>query len=93
MAPKLSNPDMEDMLPDSGAIIQKDVRKLAVYKDDAGETHSYSAVCPHLGCLLQWNPMEKQWNCPCHGSCFDKKGSNIGAGPSTIDMSPIEGAV
>jgi len=56
VAPKLSNPDMEDMLPDSGAIIQKDVRKLAVYKDDAGETHSYSAVCPHLGCLLQVSP-------------------------------------
>lgn len=93
VVPKLSNPDIEDMLPDSGAVIQKDVRKMAVYKDENGTAHSYSAVCPHLGCLLQWNPLEKQWNCPCHGSCFDKKGLNIGGGPSTIDMSPLEGAV
>ena len=51
--PKVSSPDIEDMVPDSGAIIQKDVRKMAVYKDEAGGTHAYSAVCPHLGCLLQ----------------------------------------
>lgn len=93
VVPKLSSPDIEDMLPDSGAIIQKDVRKLAIYKDDAGAIHTYSAVCPHLGCLLQWNPQEKQWNCPCHGSCFDKKGLNIGGGPSTIDMGKIENVV
>ena len=49
----MSNPDIEDMAPDSGAVIQKDVRKMAVYKDAVGNTHAYSAVCPHLGCLLQ----------------------------------------
>ncbi len=53
VVPKLSNPDIEDMLPDSGAIIQKDVNKLAVYKDENGTAHAYSAVCPHLGCLVQ----------------------------------------
>jgi glycine/D-amino acid oxidase-like deaminating enzyme/nitrite reductase/ring-hydroxylating ferredoxin subunit len=91
VVPKLSNPDIEDMLPDSGAIIQKDVNKLAVYKDENGTAHAYSAVCPHLGCLVQWNPIEKQWNCPCHGSCFDKTGTNIGGGPSTIDMGSMDG--
>jgi glycine/D-amino acid oxidase-like deaminating enzyme len=88
VVPKLSNPDIEDLAPDSGAIVQSGVKKLAIYKDESGAKLEFSAVCPHLGCLLQWNPMEKQWNCPCHGSCFDKMGSNIGGGPSTIDMSP-----
>ena len=38
---------------------------------------------------VQWNPHEKEWNCPCHGSCFSKTGTNL-MGPSTIDMSPLK---
>jgi Rieske Fe-S protein len=62
---------------------------VAVYKDDAGNVQKFSGLCPHLGCLLQWNPVEAEWNCPCHGSCFDCNGRNI-SGPSTIDMSKLE---
>lgn len=31
-------------------------------------------VCPHMGCLLEWNPDEESWDCPCHGSRFDRNG-------------------
>jgi len=33
--------------------------------------------CPHLGCKLTWNPEEETWDCPCHGSRFDKEGNLI----------------
>ena len=33
--------------------------------------------CPHLGCQLEWNPDEKSWDCPCHGSRFDFRGNLI----------------
>lgn len=33
--------------------------------------------CPHLGCALVWNKVEHSWDCPCHGSRFDKHGRLI----------------
>ena len=33
--------------------------------------------CPHLGCALKWNKHEHTWDCPCHGSRFEKNGKLI----------------
>lgn len=30
--------------------------------------------CPHMGCRLYWNEDEQSFDCPCHGSRFDKDG-------------------
>lgn len=32
------------------------------------------ARCSHMGCRLEWNPDEDSWDCPCHGSRFDREG-------------------
>lgn len=33
--------------------------------------------CPHMGCALKWNPEERSWDCPCHGSRFEEDGTLI----------------
>lgn len=40
--------------------------------------------CPHLGCALKWNKAERTWDCPCHGSRFEKDGRLID-NPATGD--------
>ncbi len=48
---------------------------LAIYK-----------VCPHLGCLYKWVPANDRFECPCHGSKFEKQGSYIeGPAPRGLD--------
>ena len=72
---------------DSGAVIQRGLSKVAAYRDEKGELHEVSAVCPHLGCIVQWNGSEKTWDCPCHGSRFDKTGKVLN-GPANRDLAP-----
>lgn len=33
--------------------------------------------CSHMGCHLEWNEEEKTWDCPCHGSRYEKNGNLI----------------
>ncbi|MBR2471228.1 MAG: FAD-dependent oxidoreductase [Clostridia bacterium] len=67
-----------DNLPDShGGIVEADGHKIGVYKDENGRAYIVSTRCTHLGCQLEWNPDEKSWDCPCHGSRFDIEGNPI----------------
>lgn len=60
-----------------GGIVEHDGQKYGVYKDEDGQIYAVSSKCPHLGCQLEWNPAEKSWDCPCHGSRFDYKGRRL----------------
>ena len=76
----------EEIAPGSGALMRSGLKKLAVYKDEAGAVHVHSAVCPHLGCIVAWNGGEGTWDCPCHGSRFDATGKVVN-GPANTNLS------
>ena len=67
--------------PGHGGVVFLDGEKLGVYKDTDGTLYPVDIRCPHLGCQLEWNPDEKSWDCPCHGSRFDRFG-NLISGPA-----------
>ena len=77
--------------PGSGAVLHRGLKKIAVYCDDAGELHENSAVCPHLGGIVAWNHSEKTWDCPCHGSRFDKSWKVVN-GPAISNLSSADAA-
>jgi glycine/D-amino acid oxidase-like deaminating enzyme/nitrite reductase/ring-hydroxylating ferredoxin subunit len=79
----------DDIPPGSGAIIRVGMTKLAVYRDENGELHACSAVCPHRAGLVRWNEAEKTWDCPAHGSRFDCQGHVIN-GPAITDLQSAE---
>ncbi|WP_437830321.1 FAD-dependent oxidoreductase [Sorangium sp. So ce1153] len=83
--------DVEKLPPGMGAIVRRGLTKLAVYRDPQGHVHERSAVCTHLGCIVAWNPAERTWDCPCHGSRFECTGRVI-RGPATSDLKPVETA-
>ncbi len=66
--------DVSEIPAGSGAIVRRGASKVAVYRDDDGRLHERSAICTHLGCVVQWNSLERTWDCPCHGSRFGSDG-------------------
>jgi cytochrome b6-f complex iron-sulfur subunit len=51
-----------------------------VRKQD-GTLVALSAVCPHLGCIVQWEPDRKDFLCPCHAGYFTADGAVISGPP------------
>lgn len=60
-------------------------KNVAIYNDGVKE-HVVLSNCPHMGCTLLFNEVEKTWDCPCHASRFDLDGKCI-KGPSSYDIS------
>lgn len=77
---------VEHVLPGEGVVVEVNKKKVAIYKDDAGNITTYSALCPHMGCAVGWNGKDKTWDCPCHGSRFSKEG-HVMKGPAVSDLS------
>jgi Rieske Fe-S protein len=80
---------VEQIAPGEGAVIRHRLHKLAVYRDTDGVAHAFDATCPHLGCIVEWNGAEKSWDCPCHGSRFDARGTVIN-GPAISNLNAVE---
>jgi glycine/D-amino acid oxidase-like deaminating enzyme/nitrite reductase/ring-hydroxylating ferredoxin subunit len=74
---------------DSGAILEMNGKKVAMYRDEDGDFHAFSAICPHLGCVVHWNSTEKSWDCPCHGSRFKCTGEVV-HGPALSNLNKAD---
>jgi nitrite reductase/ring-hydroxylating ferredoxin subunit len=78
-------PGEDDVPRGSGRVIRHGARMIAVYRDEAGELHQRNAACTHLKCIVNWNDLEKSWDCPCHGSRFTPTGDVLN-GPAAAPL-------
>lgn len=86
---KVPEDQAKQIQPGHGGIVFYHGDKMGVYKDENGTLCPVDIRCPHLGCQLEWNPDEQSWDCPCHGSRFDRRGKLI-SGPAQTDLDTPE---
>lgn len=53
-------------------IIKGSLHPMGAYA--SGIVHPTAPSCPHMGCKLRYSRQTQQWECPCHGSCFNEEG-------------------
>jgi len=49
-------------------------------RTEGGELTAFSAVCTHLGCLVGYNRVRREFICPCHAGRYNEDGS-VASGP------------
>ena len=49
---------------------------------------AFSAVCTHLGCIVQWEKDRQDFLCPCHGGHYSADG-DVTAGPPPKPLKKI----
>lgn len=74
---------------DRGGVLRRGLSKVAAYRNSDGKLEEHSAICPHLGCVVRWNPGEMTWDCPCHGSRYHRDGHVVN-GPANRGLTDVE---
>ena len=89
----------EDEVPRSGvkktelvyAVSGKERKARVFIASSSGKLTVLSAVCSHLGCLVNYRKESKEFVCPCHGEKYDISGKNIeGPPPAPLTAYPVE---
>jgi glycine/D-amino acid oxidase-like deaminating enzyme/nitrite reductase/ring-hydroxylating ferredoxin subunit len=83
-------PDALSAVPrGEGRVLRHGAHRIAAYRDHTGACHLRSARCPHLSAVVRWNPLEKSWDCPAHGSRFDPCGHAVNS-PTAHDLLELD---
>ncbi len=76
-------------IPENGVIEIAAARAYLV--NIGGEVVALSQKCTHLGCRVPWCESSSAFECPCHGSVFNRAGEyRAGPAPRGMDRHPIE---
>jgi cytochrome b6-f complex iron-sulfur subunit len=78
---------ISDVPYDSAKIIKFNKTPIVLVHNQEGQIKAFSAICTHLGCLVEYRNEDKKIHCNCHGSVFDLEGKNIG-GPAPRPLQP-----
>lgn len=81
--------NLDELNKDEGAVINIRGKRAGAYKDEDGEVTVVDTTCTHMGCELAWNNAERSWDCPCHGSRFDKDGTVL-EGPAVEPLKQLK---
>ena len=61
----------------------------AILDDNTGLMALFSRACPHLGCAVPWCQSSQWFECPCHGSRYNRYGEwTAGPAPRGLDRFP-----
>jgi cytochrome b6-f complex iron-sulfur subunit len=81
-----------DIPPGSAKVVAMGSSPVIVTNTEAG-VKAFSAVCTHLGCIVEYDDTIKQIVCPCHGGHFNATNGAVLAGPPPNPLPPVTVAV
>jgi cytochrome b6-f complex iron-sulfur subunit len=62
--------------------------RVFIRQEPGGRLTAFSAICTHLGCLVNFNRIKSEFLCPCHGGRYDMDGKVV-AGPPPAPLARL----
>jgi cytochrome b6-f complex iron-sulfur subunit len=88
-AAKVTIPE-EEVLPGGAKFFAFAGSPAVVVRTKDGTLLALSAVCTHLGCIVQWEKERQDFLCPCHAGRFSPEGQVIsGPPPQPLARLPV----
>lgn len=72
----------------TGKVVPLSGKPAIVVNTDQG-VKAYSAICTHLGCVVQWDGASRTILCPCHDGRFSPSSGAVVSGPPPGPLPPI----
>ena len=57
-----------------------------LFQPQAGTFIAYSAVCSHMGCIVNFDQTANIFQCPCHGANYDGTTGEVTSGPAPLPL-------
>ncbi|HUT53676.1 MAG TPA: Rieske (2Fe-2S) protein [bacterium] len=81
---------VNDLAVGAAKMVQSRGRPIIVLRLGADEFKAFSAICTHLGCVVEWDPARTVISCPCHAGVFSPDGQVVsGPPPAPLKAYPV----
>jgi cytochrome b6-f complex iron-sulfur subunit len=78
----------EDIPVGAGSVVALGSSPVIVVNTEDG-VKAYSAVCTHLGCIVEFDATQRQIVCPCHDGHFNPSNGAVTSGPPPKALTPV----
>ena len=72
---------VQSLSPDSGKIVRFGTQPVLLIRMTETDWRAFSAVCTHLGCIVQYDARRRVIWCACHNGTYDLNGKVISGPP------------
>jgi cytochrome b6-f complex iron-sulfur subunit len=81
--------DERDLPVGQGKIVSAGDKPVILVHTAQGGVKGFSAICTHLGCIVNWQQSRGFIQCPCHDGRFNPVTGAVISGPPPRPLSPV----
>lgn len=78
---------LEELRATGGMVVPVEGQPIVVTLTQDG-AHAFSAICTHLGCVVEWEQDAGYIVCPCHDGRFNAQTGGVISGPPPSGLEP-----
>lgn len=81
---------VKDLPAGQAKVLPVNDKPVIVVNTTAGGVKAFSAICTHLGCVVEWNSSKQIIQCPCHDGRFNPSTGAVISGPPPSPLPPVQ---